>query len=142
MTATDLTAGSTPELPGDPGTLLFENDRIRVWELIMQPGEVCNWHMHAHDHLLVVIDGARVEARKSDGREGVRDIEDNTVLFIPASLVAEIARNISPDRTLRELIIDLKVPGAQASAAAIIDFFRPGTATTSRTGTLDAPGSI
>jgi hypothetical protein len=142
MTATRSTAGSTAELPGDPGTLLFENDRIRVWELIMQPGEVCNWHVHAYDHLLVVIDGARIEARKSDGRAGVRDIEDNTVLFIPASPVAEIARNSSPNRTLRELIIDLKDPTAQVSAAAFIDFFRPGTATTSRAGTLDAPGSI
>lgn len=133
--------GAAPGHPGDPGTLLFENERVRVWELIMRPGEVCNWHVHAHDHLLVVFDGARVEARRADGTQAERDIADGTVLCIPASPIAEIARNISTDRTLRELIIDLKDPSAHVSAFALFDFFRPAMATTSRSGTLDHPGS-
>lgn len=133
--------GSTPECPGDPGTLLFENDRVRVWELIMRPGDVCNWHVHTHDHLLVVFEGARIAARKSDGSAGERDIDDGTVLYIPASPLAEIARNVSPDRTLRELIIDLKDPAAAPQAVGLMQFFRPGAATTARQGTLDQPGS-
>lgn len=134
-------AGSTPERPGDPGTLLFENERIRVWELIMRPGEVCNWHTHACDHLLVIFEGAQIGARRANGIEAERDFADGTVLFIPASPVAEIARNVSSDRTLRELIIDLKDPTAHAAAFDQLQFFRPGTPTTARNGTLDQPGS-
>jgi quercetin dioxygenase-like cupin family protein len=131
-----LPGPASREHPGDPGTLLFENDRVRVWELVMRPGEICNWHVHEHDHLLVVFEGCLVEALKADGTQGTRNIEDGKVLFMPASPVAEIARNASPDRTLRELIIDLKDPAAAPTAIGMFGFFQPGTATTSRDGVL------
>jgi hypothetical protein len=130
-------AGATSDKPGDPGTLLFENDRVRVWELIMKPGEICNWHVHEYDHLLVVFEGCLVDALKSDGTQAHREIPDGKVLFMPASPLAEIARNASSDRTLRELIIDLKEPSAASSVVGLFDFFQPGAATTSRPGVLD-----
>ena len=57
----------SPSNPGPPGTLLFENDRVRVWELVMNPGEICNWHQHNDDHLLIVVNGSDVEAENADG---------------------------------------------------------------------------
>lgn len=134
--ASQVPAGATSDRPGEPGTLLFENDRVRVWELIMKPGEICNWHVHEYDHLLVVFEGCLVDALKSDGTRAEREIPDGKVLFMPASAVSEIARNASPDRTLRELIIDLKEPSAARSVVGLFDFFQPGTATTSRPGVL------
>jgi hypothetical protein len=125
-------AAPGPLVLGDPGTLLFENDRIRIWELIMKPGETCNWHVHEHDHLLVVIEGASIEAWRADGSTGKLDIPDNQVLYIPRSDQAEIARNASTSRTLRELIIDLKDAHAEPTARALLPFFQPGTASTSR----------
>jgi hypothetical protein len=38
---------TTAEQPGLPGTLLSENDSVRIWELVMEPGATCDWHMHA-----------------------------------------------------------------------------------------------
>lgn len=131
-----LPDGAERGRPGPPGTLLFENDRVRVWELIMKPGEVCNWHVHEYDHLLVIFEGSQVHAKKSDGTEVHRDFPDGKVAFIPASPVSEIARNTSTDRTLRELIIDLKDPKLKPSDVSLFDFFRPGTATTSRPGEI------
>ena len=133
-------AGAQDPVPLYPRNyrVLVENDRVRVWELIMKPGDICHWHVHEHDHLLVVFEGCLVEARKADGTQGLREIPDGKVLFMPASPVAEIARNASPDRTLRELIIDLKDPKAAPTAVALFDFFQPGTATTTRPGLLDA----
>lgn len=128
--------GSTSDSPGDPGTLLFENDRVRVWELIMKPGEICNWHVHDYDHLLIVYDGCLVQARRGDGSGGEREIADGTVLFMPASAMPEIARNVSLDRTLRELIVDFKDPKMRATDMAQFGFLRPGTATTSFAGLL------
>lgn len=136
---TSRTAGESSDFPGDPGTLLFENERVRVWELVMRPGEICNWHRHDHDHLLVVFEGCRVHGVKADGSEVERDIPDGKVLFMPASPLVEIARNVSPDKTLRELIIDLKDPSAATTAVGLFDFFRAGTATTSRPGVLHPP---
>lgn len=116
---------------GDPGTLLFENDRVRIWELVMKPGEICNWHVHEYDHLLVVMEGASIEAWRADGSTGKLDIPDNQVLYIPRTEQPEIARNASSSKTLRELIIDLKDDHAEPTARALLRFFQPGTATTS-----------
>lgn len=127
---------STDIKPGDPGTLLFENDRVKVWELIMKPGEICNWHIHETDHLLVVIDGCHVQAARENGAKGERLIEDNEVLFIPSSPIAEIARNGSPDRTLRELIIEFKDKKTTETEPGKFHFFREGTPTTSKPGEL------
>jgi hypothetical protein len=46
---------------GGVGTrLLFENDRVRVWELRLAPGERSDLHEHELDHVLVQIAGDRV----------------------------------------------------------------------------------
>ena len=119
--------------PGDPGTLLFENDRVRVWELVMQPGEVCNWHQHNDDHLLIVVDGSDVEAENADGTTSAFPIPDNHILFVGKGSQTEVARNASTDKVLRELIIDLKESVSLAEAStAMFGFFQPGTPTTAR----------
>jgi hypothetical protein len=115
---------------GVPGTLLFENDRVRVWELIMKPGEICEWHDHPHDHLLVVTSGAKIEGATAAGERIHLDIADNQTFFIPRSNVPEIARNVSPDKVLRELIIDFKDPSSAKTDLSVFNFFQPGALTT------------
>jgi hypothetical protein len=46
---------------GGVGTrVLFENDRVRIWELRLAPGERSDCHEHTLDHVLVQIAGDRV----------------------------------------------------------------------------------
>jgi hypothetical protein len=46
---------------GPIGTaLLFENDRVRIWEVRLAPGERGSVHRHELDHVLVQITGDRV----------------------------------------------------------------------------------
>ena len=40
--------------------LLFENDRVRVWELRLEPGQIEALHEHKHDYVMIQIDGDRV----------------------------------------------------------------------------------
>jgi len=118
--------------PRDPGTLLFENSRVRVWELVMKPGEICSWHQHHDDHLLVVVSGCDVEAENADGTIVTGAIPDNRVLFVGKGSQTEVARNVSTDRVL-ELIIDLKESVSVTEArSAMFGFFQPGTPTTAR----------
>ena len=47
---------------GDVATkVLFENDRVRVWEMRLAPGEDSPVHRHDLDYLLVQIDGERID---------------------------------------------------------------------------------
>jgi len=40
--------------------VLFENDHVRVWENVIEPGEESPVHRHDHDYLTIDIEGERV----------------------------------------------------------------------------------
>ena len=42
------------------GDLLFENEHVRVWENVLEPGEESPLHRHDHDYLAVDIEGDRI----------------------------------------------------------------------------------
>ena len=55
-----------------PGTtLLFENDHVRVWEIVLQPGERLGMHAHELPYCFVVIEPATVRSTFIDGSEPV-----------------------------------------------------------------------
>src|SRR3954463_1601862 len=46
---------------GDVATrVLFDNDRVRVWEMVLEPGERSARHRHDLDYLLVFLEGERI----------------------------------------------------------------------------------
>ena len=47
---------------------LFENERVRVWNLDLAPGESSDWHVHDLDYVTIVIDPAQL-LREADGSE-------------------------------------------------------------------------
>ena len=43
---------------GEIGTeKLFENDRIAIWTLVLEPGQSSDWHIHGHDYVTVTVEG-------------------------------------------------------------------------------------
>jgi len=59
---------------GQLGTSLwFEDDRIRVWEVRLEPGERGAFHVHDHPYFWTVIEPGRGLQRFSDGHFVVRD---------------------------------------------------------------------
>lgn len=48
---------------GDIATkLLYENERVRVWELRLEPGEATDLHHHENDYLMIQIAGDQMKA--------------------------------------------------------------------------------
>ena len=98
---------------GDVGTrLLFENDRVRAWELRLAPGEDSPAHRHELDHLLIQLSGDRVAVIPEPDSEGpYRDYLEADV--IPGATVfvrrggVETARNVGA-QPYHEIIIELK----------------------------------
>jgi hypothetical protein len=49
------------EALGDVATkLLFENERVKIWEMRLAPARRAPLHKHERDHILVQIDGDRM----------------------------------------------------------------------------------
>ena len=93
-------------------TLLFENERVRVWELDLAAGERSATHRHDLDYLLVQIEGDRIAAEpEADSRGAYRDYIEADVVpgrtrYIKAGGI-ETAVNVGR-RRYREILIELK----------------------------------
>lgn len=53
---------------GEVGTTkVFENEKIIVWEFVLEPGETTPVHTHKHDYVFYVLDGAPLEVFSAAG---------------------------------------------------------------------------
>ena len=98
---------------GKVGTrLVLENERVRVWELDLEPGERSDVHRHDVDYLLVQIEGDRIAAAPEPDSRGKYNqyieaaCEPGRVSYIAAGGI-ETAINIG-QRRYREILIELK----------------------------------
>jgi hypothetical protein len=93
-------------------TLLFENERVRVWELDLAPGARSATHRHELDYVLVQIEGDRIAAipePDSGGkyREYIEaDVAPGKARYIAAGGI-ETAVNVGR-RRYREILVELK----------------------------------
>jgi mannose-6-phosphate isomerase-like protein (cupin superfamily) len=98
---------------GGVGTkVLFENNRVRLWELRLAPGEESAAHRHELDHVLVLVSGDRIAVVPEPDTEGpYRDYIDaevrpGTAVFVERGGV-ETARNVG-NEPYCEIIVELK----------------------------------
>lgn len=98
---------------GDIGTkLLLENDRVRVWEVRLAPGEDGAIHRHHSDHLLIQVAGDRIAVVPEPDSEGPfrhyfeADVVPGAVVEVLRGGV-ETARNVGAEPYV-EIIVELK----------------------------------
>jgi quercetin dioxygenase-like cupin family protein len=92
---------------GDVATrLLFENDRVKVWEMLLEPGEASARHRHDRDYLLCILEGESIDADEDDGTSIRLPVQTGDVFFIGPGRT-ETAINRSGTR-YREILIELK----------------------------------
>jgi hypothetical protein len=105
------------DIVGEVGTKkLFENDRVIVWEMRLEPGEKELVHEHKNDYLMVQIAGDRVAADFEPGCKGTwtefagqrleGDVFNGNVLFADKGGI-EAAVNVG-NETFYEIIVELK----------------------------------
>jgi quercetin dioxygenase-like cupin family protein len=89
--------------------LLFENDRVRVWDLRLAPGESTGMHRHTTDYLYVVIgDGTLARVDADGSRRSPKAMRDGEVHWRPvAGEDVHEAVNVG-DRPWRNIVVELK----------------------------------
>lgn len=66
----------------DVGTaLLFENDRVRVWEVRLDPGVRCPFHAHTRPYFWTCVEAGVAKQRSPDGTWRVRRYASGETLF-------------------------------------------------------------
>lgn len=94
-------------------TKLFENDRVRVWEMLLDPGESSDVHEHNLDYLLIQLEGDRIAGifepdTKGEYPEGTveADVAPGAVIYLERGGI-ETAKNTG-QRRYREILVELK----------------------------------
>jgi predicted metal-dependent enzyme (double-stranded beta helix superfamily) len=98
---------------GDIATrVLVENDRVKIWEMDLAPGEESAVHEHTMDYILVVLEGDRIAGVPEPDSKGLYneyievDVAPGDVFYIDKGGI-ETARNLGTKR-YREIAIELK----------------------------------
>jgi len=92
--------------------VVFENERVRIWELRLPPGEKGPVHRHELDHILIQLDGDRMAVHPEPDTTGPyaeyleADVFPGNTIYVPRGGV-EVAHNIGK-RTYHEIIVELK----------------------------------
>jgi hypothetical protein len=102
-----------PRVLGNVATrLLWENERVRIWEMDLAPGASSDTHRHDLDYVLVQLDGDRIAARFEPDTAGTLsgyvegEVAPGKTRFIARGGI-ETAINVGT-RRYREILIELK----------------------------------
>jgi len=98
---------------GDVATrLLSENDRVKIWEMDLAPGERSAIHEHALDYMVIVIDGDKIALQPEHDTISAYhdyvevDVTPGYTSFLPKGGI-ETAINVGT-RRYHEIVIELK----------------------------------
>lgn len=118
--AAELAAGR--ENPDIGTRLRFENDRVRVWEIVLQPGERVPFHAHALEYVFTVVDGGlgRQRTAGTGGADGTvvdREYRPGDTVHVsedPENPTVHDFENIGTS-ALRVVTVELLAPRARAA---------------------------
>jgi len=106
------------EVDGDPNRdiatrLLLKNDRVRIWELRLDPGERSPFHWHTTTYFFVCVDGGRARTRFPNGTVIEMDYEAGFTWFTEIGDQPEVhdLENVG-DTVLRFTTVELLSPNA------------------------------
>jgi beta-alanine degradation protein BauB len=85
--------------------LIFENDRVKVWEFTLEPGESTGAHTHGHDYFFYPIEGGTLAVTRAAGTTEAT-LEGGKVYF-RAKGDTHDARNVGAGR-YHEILVELK----------------------------------
>jgi quercetin dioxygenase-like cupin family protein len=92
---------------GPVGTrMLLENERVRVWEIELAPGETLAMHSHDLDYVVISVTGGPTVVEWEDGRREERTHEPGAVRWHVAPHAHQLT-NTGP-RTYINRMIELK----------------------------------
>ena len=86
--------------------LLFENERVKIWEMLLDPGESSDLHHHSMDYMLIILEGESIDADFDNGKTIQLPVHPGQVIYVPKGNT-ETAINRSK-RRYREILIELK----------------------------------
>ncbi len=106
-----------PEVDGSEygpggGEVVFENDKVRITDMRLAPGERSKLHTHALDYMLIQLEGDRIAVEPHPKTAGANDVYLEADVILGATIFlerggVETAVNVGK-KPWREICIELK----------------------------------
>jgi len=106
--AEELAAASSNRKLGTK--VLFENDKVQIWEVRLEPGERGPFHLHDQNYFWTVVEAGRGLQRFVDGTLVIRNYELGETRYLeqsPDNALVHDLENVG-DTTLRFVTVALK----------------------------------
>ena len=99
--------------------VIFENNRIRVWEMMLAPGQASDWHTHMHDYVFVNLALAQISLKVSDREPVSRGLDDGFVQYVAVGAEGEAQHQLvnAGDTPLRQVLIEFLGPSESSEPA-------------------------
>jgi hypothetical protein len=90
-------------------SMWFENERIRVWEVLLEPGERGAFHSHTTNYFWTVVEPGRGLQRFDDGSYVIRDYLLGETKYLEHSPDSELIHDLENvgDTRLRFVTVEL-----------------------------------
>lgn len=100
-------------------SVLFENSRVRVWEMILAPGQASDWHTHLHDYVFVNLAPAKTSLKLADRDPVSRGLDEGFVQYVAVGTEGEAQHQLinAGDTPLRQVLIELLGPSETSEPA-------------------------
>ena len=92
--------------------VLFENARIRVWEMSLDPGQASDWHSHLNDYVFVNLAPAKIILKVSDHKPINRTLEEGFTQYVAVGAKGETGHQLinAGETPVRQVLIELLGP--------------------------------
>jgi quercetin dioxygenase-like cupin family protein len=80
--------------------VLVENDRVRVMEIVLNPGETAPMHNHPNGHIVYIVNDAKFKLEFPDGKSTEIDLKGGNAIMMDAgphettNVGATVGRNL------------------------------------------------
>jgi beta-alanine degradation protein BauB len=92
--------------------VMFENDRVRVWDLALAPGESLEKHIHRDDYFFIVESGGLIRFANPDNPAEYNDVQfaDDQVTWRDAGASGKVDNRLTNigSKPHRNYVIELK----------------------------------
>ena len=86
--------------------LILENDKVRIWNLVVAPWESSDWHLHENDYVTVVVEGGNLDVEYNNGSVESSPSQIGSWGFHGDHRIHRVTNNTNS--TYRNVLIELK----------------------------------
>jgi quercetin dioxygenase-like cupin family protein len=87
--------------------LVFEDDRVRIWRIELEPGEEAPFHTHHLDYTSIIVEGDVVERCNADGTRERLEVQPGGITRWYQSTQRHGLKNVGT-RRFRNVIVEVK----------------------------------